>query len=209
MHPLLNLLIAATGGSFPPVNGGVTVVPPLEGGWECSFAFTGHAVIATALPFDQVVAHGADGFGGSLAADFLRWLAGPSGFIGVIDVTLWAMGTGNPTLPVRTGLDDHPRVRLARERRSGVAIHGDKRGFVTIAKGLAGRNEMSIEVDPARQDRGSGRSLIRDALGHIPKGEPLFAAVSPGNARSLRAFLACGFSPIGSEVVAKPARSSS
>jgi RimJ/RimL family protein N-acetyltransferase len=35
--------------------------------------------------------------------------------------------------------------------------------------------------------------------------EPVFAAVSPGNARSLRALLACGFTPIGSEVLLRPA----
>ena len=41
-----------------------------------------------------------------------------------------------------------------------------------------------------------------DALSLVPAGEPVFAAVSPGNARSLRAFLAVGFYPIrhGGEV---------
>jgi len=32
-------------------------------------------------------------------------------------------------------------------------------------------------------------------------GEPLFAQVAPGNAASLRAFLAAGFVPIGAEVL--------
>jgi hypothetical protein len=39
----------------------------------------------------------------------------------------------------------------------------------------------------------------------LPAGEPLFAAVSPGNARSLRAFLAVGFTPVASEVIITPA----
>jgi hypothetical protein len=34
-----------------------------------------------------------------------------------------------------------------------------------------------------------------------PQGELLFAAVAPGNARSLRSFLSRGFVPIGSEVL--------
>ncbi|WP_275461151.1 hypothetical protein [Streptomyces noursei] len=49
-------------------------------------------------------------------------------------------------------------------------------------------------------------SLLAEALSLVPAGEPVFAAVSPGNARSLRAFLACGFTPIGSEVLLRPER---
>ncbi|RIQ11374.1 hypothetical protein DY240_28965 [Jiangella rhizosphaerae] len=47
------------------------------------------------------------------------------------------------------------------------------------------------------------------ALRLVPAGEPVFAAVTPGNARSLRAFLACGFTPVGSEVLLRPARATS
>jgi hypothetical protein len=32
----------------------------------------------------------------------------------------------------------------------------------------------------------------------------VFAAVAPGNARSLRAFLSEGFVPVGSEVIVQP-----
>jgi hypothetical protein len=207
MHPLLDLLIKATDGRFPSVDGNVTVVPPLLRGWECSVAFTGHAVIATELPADQVLLHGADGFGGSLAPDFLRWMAGVGGVIGVTDATLFAIGTGKSTLSLRTDLDDHPRVRHARELRAAVAVYGDERGIVTLADGLAGRREMSVEATPAGQGRGWGRSLIADARGLVPIGQPVFAAVSPGNARSLRAFLGAGFTPIGSEVLIRPVRS--
>ncbi|WP_262505693.1 hypothetical protein [Streptomyces sp. TRM68367] len=66
---------------------------------------------------------------------------------------------------------------------------------------------MSIELHRAQgSSRGHGRSLLSDALSLVPEGEPVFAAVSPGNARSLRAFLACGFTPIGSEVLLRPER---
>ena len=50
-----------------------------------------------------------------------------------------------------------------------------------------------------RLGTGEGRSLIRDAL--VGETGPVFAAVSPGNARSLRTFLALGFAPVGSEVL--------
>jgi hypothetical protein len=68
---------------------------------------------------------------------------------------------------------------------------------VTVAAGLAGRTELSVEAAVP----GTGRALIRAALGSVPVGEPVFAAVAPGNARSLRAFLAEGFVPLGSEVL--------
>lgn len=203
-HPLLDFLTAAAEGRFPPVDGGVTVLPPLAGGWECSVAFTGHAVVATARSADEVMAQRPDGFGGSMAPDFLRWLAGPQGFIGVLDVMLVARGTGRPTLPLRTDLDDHPRVQYARQYRSDVVVHGDERGLVTIGAGLGGRRELSVEA--ASHNQGWGTALIAEAVGLVPEGEPLFAAVSPGNARSLRAFLSLGFTPIGSECLIRPER---
>ncbi len=201
-HPLLPLLIAAANDSFPPVDGNVTVLPPLGNGWECSVAFTGHAVVATTKPAAEITPR-ADGFGGSMSPDFLRYLAGPAGFIGVIDVMLVARGTGKSTLPVLSGADDHPRVRYAKEIRTGVNVYGDERGLITLAEGLAGRRELSVEA--AEPNRGWGRALIAEGLGLVPEGELVFAAVSPGNARSLRTFLGLGFVPIGSEVLIRPA----
>lgn len=203
-HPLLDLLTGAAEGRFPPVDGGVTVLPPLAGGWECSVAFTGHAVIATARPADEVLQQGPDGYGASLAPDFLRWLAGPQGLVGVIDAMLYTRGTGASTLPLRTDADDHPRVKYARQYRSDVKVYGDERGLITIGAGLAGRRELSVEADT--HNRGDGTALIKEAVGLVPEGELLFAAVSPGNARSLRAFLSLGFTPIGSEALIRPGR---
>lgn len=200
-HPLLAVFAAAADNRFPPVDGAVTVLPPLGGGWECSVAFTGHAMVATATPAADVTAR-ADGFGGSMAPDFLRYLAGPRGFVGVLDVMLATRGTGLSTLPRRFDADDHPRVRYALEVRTNVAVYGDERGVITLADGLAGRRELSVEA--AEPNRGWGRALIAEAVGLVPAGELLFAAVSPGNARSLRTFLGLGFVPIGSEVLIRP-----
>jgi hypothetical protein len=206
MHPLLKILLAAADGRFPPVDGAVTVLPALGPGRECSVAFTGHAVVATALAPDEMLAHKPDAYGGSLAPDFLRWLAGPNGDIGVVDVTLVGRGRGGDRLPLRPDLADHPRARRAMSMRSDVRVFGDERGVVTLGGGLAGRPELSIETVPGGAGRGLGSALLADALSLVPAGEPLFAAVSPGNARSLRAFLAVGFTPIGSEVTITPAR---
>jgi GNAT superfamily N-acetyltransferase len=80
-------------------------------------------------------------------------------------------------------------------------VYGDERGVVTLGRGLAGRTELSVEVDAEVQGQGGGRQLIRDALELAPSGGSVFAAVSPGNARSLRAFFAAGFRPVASEVI--------
>jgi hypothetical protein len=192
-HPLRELLYEAVDGRFPPVDGGVTVLPELAPGRECSFAFTGHAVIATALPAEEVHARKADGFGGTV--------------VHCTDATLFSRGTGGDRLPPRPDLADHPRVRFALGFRDDVRVHGDERGVVTLSRGLAGRPELSIEAVEEGQGRGWGRSLLVDALSLVPDGEPVFAAVSPGNARSLRTFLGLGFTPIGSETVILPVRS--
>ncbi|MFG2571756.1 hypothetical protein [Streptomyces sp. NPDC048481] len=207
-HPLLGRLLDTAEGRFPPADGGVTVLPALTGGLECSVAFTGHAVVATAMPAERVRAHRPDGFGGSLSPDFLRALAGPGGWIGVVDATLAARGAGGPArLRPLAGADGHPRVRFARELRVDVRVFGDERGLVTLAAGLAGRTEVSVELHrPEGGAPGRGRSLLGDALTLVPRGEPVFAAVAPGNARSLRAFLAAGFVPVGSEVLLRPER---
>ena len=205
-HPLLTHFRNAAKDVFPPVDGGVTVLPELRPGLACSVAFTGHAFVATALPPREVVAAGPDGFGGSLAPDFLRLLAGPAGSVGTIDVMLVAEGLGGPAARgPRNEAEKHPRARCAPGLCEDVHVHGDERGFVTLASGLAGRRELSVELDAPCRVPGAGRGLLRDALTLVPTGEPVFAAVAPGNARSLRAFLAAGFVPIGSEVVIRPA----
>jgi GNAT superfamily N-acetyltransferase len=209
-HPLLDLLLAATDGQFPPVDGGVTVVPVLDDGLEAIVAFTGHAVVASSLSLAELLDAGADGYGGAMAPDVQRFVAGPTGWIGVHDATLAGVGLGDawpaPLLPAREDLASHPRVALALDLRRDVGVHGDDRGVVTVARGLAGRTELSIELDPDLQGRGGGAGLLRDALRLVPEDAPVFAAVSPGNARSLRMFLRHGFVPIASEVIIRPRR---
>jgi hypothetical protein len=203
IHPLLGWLLAAAEGRFPPSDGGTTYLPPLPNGAEASVAFTGHAVICSRLTAHDLDDLDPNGFGGSHDPRVLVRMAG-NGEIGVIDVTLVGHGTGNGSLPRTDRWDDHPRVHYARKLRTDVAVFGDERGLVTLAAGLAGRLEMSIETPTATHDSRVGRALIAEAVALVPAGVPVFAAVSPGNARSLRAFLSQGFTPIGSEVILHP-----
>jgi GNAT superfamily N-acetyltransferase len=205
-HPLLEFYLASASGRFPEVDGTLRVLPALAAGLEASIGFTGHALVCTALEPAAVHAQGVDAFGGSLGPAFLCWLAGDGGRIGSLDVTLVGRGRGQGRLPRRHDLEEHPRVRLARGQRHDVEVYGDERGLVTLSNGLAGRRELSIEVVSDKQGRGHGRALLGDALGLVPAREPVFAAVAAGNARSLRAFLALGFVPIGCEVLLRPRR---
>ncbi|MGZ4625364.1 MAG: hypothetical protein ACXV3S_03555 [Kineosporiaceae bacterium] len=97
-----------------------------------------------------------------------------------------------------------PRGGYAREWRRHVRLHADGRGLVTLSRGLGGQLELSFEVWPGLRGRGHGRALLRDALALAPPGEPVFAAVAPGNAASLRALLAAAFVPIGSVQLVRP-----
>jgi hypothetical protein len=65
--------------------------------------------------------------------------------------------------------------------------------------------ELSVEAFDA-QERGTGRRLVGESLGLIAPGEFVFAQIAPGNAASLRAFLSCGFTPIGAETLLRPAQ---
>lgn len=206
VHPLLHHLLAAARGEFPPADGEVTLLPALEDGSSAVVAFTGHAMLATDASAADLVGLPLDGFGGAVAPETLLRLA-QGRTIGVHDVTLVARGRGSGRLARTSAWDDHDRVRYATFWRDDVVVHGDDRGFVTLGTGLAGRREMSVEVLGPDHGRGAGRALIGEALALVPQEDFLFAAVSPGNARSLRAFLAQGFVPICSEVlIARPSR---
>jgi GNAT superfamily N-acetyltransferase len=206
--PLGRLLLDASDGRFPPSDGSCRVLPPETGSSvEWVVSFTGHAVLVTAHPDASARAATLDGFGASLAPDVLLWLAGDGGTVGCQDAVLVARGrgTGTPLRP-RDDVANHPRVRDARALRADVRVLGDERGFVTVGYGLGGLLELGIEVAPDRVGSGVGRALLGDALASLPTGATVLAQVTPGNARSLRSFLAAGFVPICSAVSIRPGR---
>jgi GNAT superfamily N-acetyltransferase len=206
-HPLAALVAAAAHGSFPAADGTLAVVPAPTPYRGAVVAFTAHSLVAVDLPADEVHAHlPAGDLGAPMAAPFLAWLgqrleAAP----GMLDVVLVHLGTsmgGVPLVPSAQG-QDHPRVARARRQRQGVEVYTEpqERGMVTLGRGLVGRWEISLELAPAARGRGLGRAMIAAARALLPADEPVFAQVAPGNAQSLRAFLAAGFRPIGSEVL--------
>jgi GNAT superfamily N-acetyltransferase len=142
-----------------------------------------------------------------MSPGFLRWLGERLGsHPGSLDVVLAAGGlSGAPPLELRPGVDPdrHPRAARALRYRGGLEVWTDREGagVLVLGRGLAGRRELSFEVDAAARNRGLGRLLVAAARHLTPPGEPLFAQVSPGNAASLRVVEAAGFRPIGAEVL--------
>ena len=204
-HPVATALAAAADGRFPPVDGCVEVVRPDCAGTHAVVEFTGHSFVLTDLSADDPVLAGIDGFGGATQPHVLLHLAGPNGSVGSLDlVMVRRVGSTShaPLEPIERST--HPRVTRARHHRRDVVVLGDERGLVMIGAGLAGRREISIELTGVAHAARAGRDLIESALSTpaaVTPGELVFAQVAPGNAASVRMFLACGFVPIGSEVL--------
>lgn len=202
-HPLTEVLVAASSGSFPPVDGVVDVLPPDDHGTEAIVEFTGHTYVLTTRAAGDDLFLGVDAFGGATSPRFVVALAGDAE-IGSHDAVLTRAGGADvPSLTETDRYDDHPRVRRARRHRRAVSVMGDERGVVTIGRGLVDRVELSVELSSDWPDRsaGAGRALILAGLATLSEEQVVFAQIAPGNAASLRAFLACGFRPIGSEIL--------
>lgn len=170
-HPILARLLAATEGHFPPASGAAEIVPSWRPGLAAVVSFTGYAMIATP-DGTELTGLDLDGFGRALDPAVLLRLAGQDGRIGVLDATLAGWGTGaGSTLEQSDAWDDHPRVRHARALRDDVRVFGDERGLVTLATGLAGRTELSVEVTSAlggvrpRPCRGRPGAVARERPG--------------------------------------------
>jgi GNAT superfamily N-acetyltransferase len=116
-----------------------------------------------------------------------------------------APSSRTPTAPTQTA--QHARIARALRHRDDVRAWQTAGGVIAIGRGVAGRWETAIEVDPRCRGAGLGRQLASAARHLVPEGEAVWAQIAPGNAASVRAFLRAGFRPIGAEVLLSPARS--
>jgi GNAT superfamily N-acetyltransferase len=170
-------------------------------------ALTGHHVIATQLDKRELESQlDPHDIAAPFNPAFLAWLGQRlDARVGHVDVTLARLGggdSGSTWLEATTTPPDNERVRRANRLRTDVRFYRPRDGqaIVTLGKGLAGRCELAMEIDDEEaRNRGVGRRLVEAAVGLVPSDESVFAAVAPGNARSLRALLAAGFRPIGAE----------
>jgi GNAT superfamily N-acetyltransferase len=206
---LADVLHAAAGGRHPVPDGSVDVVPQ-HGRAAGVVAFSAHFVVAADVPHGWVRDQLPPGdYTAPLGARFLVALADRIGAdIGSVDAVLIATDLGDGAAEGLEEIDarEHPRVVRALRYRDDVRVWGtpDGAGHVIVGRGLAGRWETAFEVEPAARGRGLGRRLAAAATGLVPAGEPVWAQVAPGNAASLRAVLAAGYSPICAEVLLAP-----
>jgi GNAT superfamily N-acetyltransferase len=166
-----------------------------------------HVVAADVDPAWVAAAVAADPIALPLGARFLTALADRVGAEpGVLDAVLVAPAGRSAGLELVAAELDHPRVRRALVHRTEVRIWAtpDGAGLLTVGRGVAGRWEVSLEVEPAARGRGLGTALAAAARACIPDGAPLWAQVAPANTASLRAFLAAGYRPVGAEVLFGP-----
>nr|WP_202891631.1 GNAT family N-acetyltransferase [Kribbella shirazensis] len=202
---------AAERGVFPAPDLGLTVVPAPSGRECCVVSFTGHIVIAADVDPAWVAERVPDGdLSAPTNPPFLAALEQLTGRrVNAIDAMLLAPGLTDPAERTAATADltelhdhDHPRVDRAWRYRDDVRVYGDPHGgLVLTGRGLAERLECAIEVPPTTRNQGHGRRLASAARALIPTGSSIWAQVTPGNAASLRTFLAAGYKPIGSEAL--------
>jgi GNAT superfamily N-acetyltransferase len=210
---LADLMRAVADGEPPPADARLTVVPPPDDRSVGVLAFSGHTVVSAYLAEDWVRSWPVD--------DDLAAPLGPHALIALaaatgrtpdsLDQVLVAPATGRSNGMELTELDEfleplHPRLARALGHRIGVRAWHCPGGLLTLGRGVAGRWEVSVEVEPALRGFGLGRGLFTAARGLLPVGDHVWAQVAPGNAASVRAALAAGFRPVGAEVLLRPGR---
>jgi RimJ/RimL family protein N-acetyltransferase len=211
MTTLADILRGVENGVFPAPDLGVSVVPAPSERESAVVAFTGHIVVAADVSSSWVAERIP---AGDLAAPtnppFLTALAELTGRrVSSNDAMLLAPAITDPAERAAATRDltvltdhSHPRVQRALEYRTDVHVYGDVRGgVVIIGRGLAGRVECAVELPDTHHNQGHGRHLAHAARALVPPNTSIWAQITPGNAASLRAFLAAGYKPVGSEAL--------
>ncbi len=209
---LADIVDAAANGNFPVPDGGTTVVPAPNQRDTGVLAFTAHSVVFTdedpSWVHETLAAMGCDELAATMNPRFLSALLDRTGrSTDTIDLlTVASSLPGRPALELREITDPvHPRVVRARRRRDDVRAWAAAGGILVLGRGVAGRWETAIEVDEDARHRGLGRELATAARHLVPRGESVWSQQAAGNARSVRAFQAAGYRPVGAEALLLPA----
>ena len=208
---LAGILAAAAEGRFPPDDGATVVVPQPCRRDAGVVAFTAHSVVF--VDDDPVWVRRAladvdtDELAAAMNPAFLQALLARTGRrMDTIDLLTVAGALDGPPPVELKEIDDpeHPRVRRALAHRDDVRIWAADGGVLILGRGVAGRWEAAIEVEPAERHRGLGRLLAVAARHLVPDGLPVWSQQAAGNARSIRTFQAAGFRPVGGEALMVP-----
>lgn len=203
---LRDILEAVARGVFPPADGRTTVVPQPSHRNAGVLSFTAHSVVFTdedpGWVYDTLRGLDCDALAATMNPRFLAALMERTGRTAeTVDAVLVGRPLpGEPPLALREIEDaDHPRIVYARGRRDDVRAWVAEGGVLVTGRGVAGRLEVSVEVEEGVRHRGLGRLLVTAAR-HLVT-EPLWAQIAPGNARSVRTFQAAGYRPVGAELL--------
>ena len=202
---LANLLSDVAVGRFPPPDGSVTIMPQPSRRDAGVIAFTAHSVVFVDLDPAWVRGQLPPGdLSGPLLPPFLQALSSATGRrVNSTDLLCVAAAQpGSPEIMLTPAMPaGHPRVVRALRHRDGVRVWETPGAIVSIGRGVAGRCEVAVEVEPGYRGKGLGRELAAAARHLVPEGTSLWAQIAPGNAASVRAFLAAGFRPVGAEAM--------
>lgn len=205
---LAGILEAAAEGRFPPDDGATIVVPQASARDAGVVAFTAHSVVFADEDPDWVrrtlAGVDTDELAAATNPAFLQALLTRTGRrMDTIDLLTVADPLAGPPPVELKEIDDpnHPRVRRALAHRDDVRVWQAGGGVLILGRGVAGRWEAAIEVEPAERRRGLGRLLAVAARHLVPGGLPVWSQQAAGNARSIRTFQAAGFRPVGSEAL--------
>jgi GNAT superfamily N-acetyltransferase len=202
---LADLLSDVAGGRYPPPDGSVTILPQPSPRHAGVIAFTAHSVVFVDLDPAWVRGQLPPGdLSGPLLPPFLQAVCRATGRR-ANSTDLLCVATSRPGPPAimltPTMPAGHPRSARALRYRDDVRAWETPGGVVSIGCGVAGRWEVALEVEPGYRGKGLGRELAVAARRLVPEGTPLWAQIAPGNAASVRAFLAAGFRPVGAEAL--------
>jgi GNAT superfamily N-acetyltransferase len=213
-NSLADIIAAAGKGQYPIDDAGVTIVSQHDRRDAGVIAFTGHSVVFVDEDPGWVRAQleraDCEPVAAAMNPGFLAALLARTGRrVDTIDLLTVAPALpGAPPIRLEEITDaDHPRVRRALEHRDDVRVWAADGGLVVLGRGVAGRWEMAIEVEPGARHRGLGRALAVASRHLAPDGQMLWSQQAPGNARAVRSFHAAGFRPVGSEALMVPSTS--
>ncbi|MBO3151866.1 N-acetyltransferase [Dermatophilus congolensis] len=208
-HPLARFLRGLAAGEPIPNDGAWTRVTPWGPNIQAILCFGTHSILAVSYDFtdNQLEELGVNGGPEATSARVLSHLAGPTGWIGAPNMLMLADGTGNENgdsepLVSRPDLNQRPTVEIARRTMTEVQVLGhpnpEEHDVVVIGNGVGGLRGIAVEIAPERRGQGHGPDLLHRALASIPENEVIASAVFAGDAAMAAAFMAKGFTHIGS-----------
>ncbi len=206
---LAGLLDALAAGTYPAPDGTVTISSQPSDRDAGVLSMTGCAVVFADTDPDWIAAQLPPGdLSAPLSGTFLAALSERLGrrthSVDMLTRTAALPGLPPPDLALEelpTAPAPHPRIARALHYRDEVRAWQTSGGVVLLGRGLAGRLEVAVEVDPEHRGHGLGTRLATAARHLVPAGATLWAQIAPANAASVRAFLRAGFRPVGAEAL--------